>query len=83
MVRINIYVPCVDDTFNFSLEEKEKISSLISGVSRLIENRRDEAGMGEGDQVYLLLSRIHGCILNPDKTLAYYDIRTGDELVLI
>lgn len=83
MVRINIYVPCVNETFHFSLEEKERISFIINGVSKMAEEKCDGVGTIDKKQEYLLVSQSHGRILNPDKTLAYYDVRTGDALILL
>lgn len=83
MVGVDIYVPCADETFHFSLEENETIAFLIDGAGRVVEEMEGTGGAGKDDIGYLLISRSHGHILNPDKTLAYYGIRTGDALVLI
>lgn len=82
MILVDIYSPSVNQTYDFSLEEGAKISQVIDEISEMIA-QKEQTGI-EGDvREFLLVSRNLECILNPEKTLAYYEIRTGDKLVLV
>lgn len=82
MILVDIYAPSVNETFDFSLEETAKVSVVIDEISEMIA-QKVQAGIQGDVREFLLVSQNHRCILSPMKTLAYYEIQTGDKLILI
>lgn len=81
MITVEIYVPSVNTTLSLSLDENADISSVIRQLSEAVAE--DETETGEAEKEFFLACRNYNRILNPEKTLAFYNIRSGDSLLLI
>lgn len=87
MVLVDVYVPSVDSTYDFQLDEDVKIGLLVEEIGEMICQK--EHCRLEGDIEKLLLcsmesrENISREILPKNTTLAEYGIKTGDRLMLL
>ncbi|MDD3253294.1 MAG: EsaB/YukD family protein [Lachnospiraceae bacterium] len=82
MILVDIYVPGVNQTYDFSLDENTKISFLLEEVSGMI-CQKEQCSLTGNVKELLLVSRGKKKILNSDLTLADYGITQGEQLMLV
>ncbi len=82
MVLVDIYVPSVDKTYNFSLNESVGIRSIISEITEMVEQKEQVSLVGERSALQLYDST--GCTSLPaGNTLSECAIRSGSRLILV
>lgn len=81
MITVDIYIPSVNSIRCLSLDENADIAIVIEQMRALILG--EAAAPGMTDQDFFLASQHRGRILDADKTLSFYNIRSGDKLMLI
>lgn len=82
MILVDIYVPAVGNTYDFQLEENEKISTIIEEVAELIGQKEHSQVVGNMNEL-MLCSREKHEILTKSLTLANLGICTGSSLILV
>jgi len=82
MVVVNVTVPTLEKVYNMNLEEKARVSDLIAEIVGLISQKEHVTLQGNMEEM-VLASKDLGIILNKAKTLQYYGIQTGAELVIV
>ena len=82
MILVDVYAPSVNQTYDFMLEEGAKVSVVIDEITEMIA-QKEQADLKGNVRELLLVSQNDRCILSPDHTLAYYEIQTGDKLILV
>lgn len=82
MILVDIYVPGVNRTYDFNLDEYAEIELLIEEISGLICQKEQCALKGNVKEL-LLVSRRLKTVLSPQLSLSYYEIAQGDRLLLV
>lgn len=82
MILVDIYVPSVENTYDFQLDENTPISTIIEEIGELIEQKEHCAIVGEMEKL-LLCTRKDEKILSKGQTLDGCGIKTGDSLILV
>lgn len=82
MILVDIYVPSVDNIYDFQLDEKTPIMTIIEEIGELIEQKEHCIISGKVDEL-LLCTRKDKRILPKDATLDECAVRTGDSLILV
>ena len=82
MILVDIYVPSVDQEFDFGLDETARISGIIEEVASMISQKQQCELKGSADEL-LLCSMQDRAILPKGKTLEQCDIRNGSRLILV
>lgn len=82
MVLVDIYVPSVNNVYDFQLDEQTKIKTLIEEVVEMIEQKEQCKVAGNAEDFMLCLQKIRS-ILPYDKTLTECDVQTGSSLLLV
>ena len=82
MILVDIYVPGVNQTYDFSLDENAKIAMLLEEISGMI-CQKEQCQLSGSVKELLLVSRNNRKILNSELTLASYHIVQGDQLMLV
>lgn len=82
MILVDIYVPAVNQTYDFSLDENASISMLLEEISGMI-CQKEQCKLKGSIKELILVSQTHKKILNSSLTLAYYGILQGEKLMLI
>ena len=82
MMMVDIYVPGVDQTYDFNVDENAKISLLLEELVGMICQKEQSTLEGSVKEL-LLVSQNRKMILNSGLTLSHYNIIPGDRLMLV
>lgn len=82
MILVDVYVPSLDRTYNFNLDEDSKISVLIEEISELICKK--EHSVLDGAKDWFIMGAVERKInFNPEYCLREYCIKNGEKLILV
>lgn len=82
MILVDIYVPSVDTTYNFKLNETVDIQTIIEEITEMIEQKENTKLNGAVKDL-CLYNRESGRLLPTANSLNACGIRTGSSLMLI
>ena len=82
MIVVNIRVPALEKTYNFSVEEKARIDDLIEEIVELVKQKEGVQFHGSMDQLALCAVE-KGLQCNKGCSLSDYGVCDGDELILV
>lgn len=82
MILVDIYVPSMNQTYDFSLNENAEIALLLEEISGMICQKEQCEILGSSKEL-LLLSKTRKKILNPQMTLSQYGISQGEQLMIV
>lgn len=82
MILVDIFVPSVDKTYDFQLNETVSVGTLIEEIEEMIGQMERCKVKGNVSDLQLC-DRDKQCILPRDKTLVESGIHTGSSLILI
>ena len=82
MINVDVYVPAMDRTYNFNLDEDSQISFLIDEISELICKKEHSELDGDKD-CFIMGSLDHQINFNSQYTLKSYSIKNGDTLIIV
>ena len=82
MILVDIYVPSVGNTYDFRLDEEEKISAIIEEIRELIGQKEHCQIVGDIKKL-MLCSKKNQQILPKHSTLSANGIVTGSSLLLV
>jgi len=82
MILVDIYVPSVDNVYDFQLDERTPVVTIIEEIGELVEQKEHCAISGQMNDL-LLCTRKDKRILPKDATLNECNVRTGDSLILV
>ena len=82
MVLVDIYVPSVDKTYNFSLNEQTKIRAIVSEITEMIEQKEQIRLIGDKERLCLYSVRDRAA-LPTESTLRECMTKSGSRLILI
>ena len=81
MVLVNVYVPVLDQQFEFNLDEETRISNLLMEMGEMLKQIQMEEEIDQQDS--LVLSDLdQKRVLSGNHTLAAYGITNGAKLML-
>ncbi len=82
MVLVDVFVPSVDKTYNFNLNESVSIESLILEITEMIEQK--ERTKLVGDKKKLNLYNVNKTMILPvSNTLSDCYVTSGTRLMLV
>ena len=82
VILVDIYVPSVDQEFDFGLDENVKISGIIEEVASLV-SQKEQCELRGNPEEFLLCSLRDNAILPRNRTLKECDITNGCRLILV
>ncbi|MCD7884782.1 MAG: EsaB/YukD family protein [Lachnospiraceae bacterium] len=82
MILTDIYIPSMDQSFDFQLDETVPVSSLIIEIAEMIGNKV-KSGKQYRAEDFLLCSMDQEVILKKTETLASCGIKNGSRLMLV
>lgn len=82
MILVDIYVPSVNQEFDFGLDETVRISSIIEEVASMISQKLQCDLNGKSSE-FFLCSLLKQNILPRDYSLEECGISNGDRLILV
>ena len=82
MILVDIYVPSLDKTYDFQVDETVQTEKLILEIAEMIGNDMKAEKKIEAEKL-LLCSMDQGQILHKNGSLQSYGIRNGSRLLLV
>ncbi len=82
MILVDIYVPAVDKTYDFQLNENTQISAVIDEIIEMVGQKERSVLWGDSGEV-LLCEKGSERILNREDTLYNAGVVTGKTLILV
>jgi hypothetical protein len=82
MILVDIYVPSVNRTYDFQLNEQIPISTLVDEISEMIGQKEHSKIVGQTEKLLLCVFE-SSRILNPKYSLEELGVRTGEKLLLV
>ena len=82
MILVDIYVPSVDDKFDFEIDENTLSKKVIEELSGIISKKMKSTSPNQGVRfdLYDIKRKVH---VDNNKTLFECGIRDGDQLMLV
>ena len=82
MILVDIYVPVIDDTYDFRLDENAPVGEVMESVEDIISKKMKNSSDGKRNLFTLYSAEQQRAL---DKTLSLYanGIRDGGHLMLI
>lgn len=81
MILVDVYVPALDKTFDFRLDEKAKVGQIMIEMQDIFKKKLKESG--DKKQDFMLCSMEHKEELPIYKTLSECRIKDGSRLMLV
>jgi len=82
MVLVDIYVPSVDKTYNFHLDESALVKVMIDEIAEMIGQKEHTEIVGKIDAL-ILCDRLNKRILPRDASLRECGVCNGSGLLLV
>lgn len=82
MILVDIFVPSVDKTYDFQLNENTPIFTVIEEISEMIGQKEHSGVVGDVNNLQLC-DKEKKQVLAKNKTLADYEVVTGKSLILV
>ncbi len=81
MIFVDVYVPAIDEKYDFELDEEEKVDTLVREVVSLIEHKEKLNWKPTKNRFFYDLER--ECLLKQEDSLIQKGVKSGDRLILI
>ena len=82
MINVDVFIPSLDRSYNFNLDEEAKIRFLIDEIAELLCKKEHVSLSGEKEDL-LLGSLDRRMYFNSKYSLREYSIKNGDTLILV
>jgi hypothetical protein len=82
MVLVDIFVPAVDKTYNFSLNENTAIEGVILEITEMIEQKERTKLLGDKESLNLYTMR-DSAVLPKTNTLSDCYVTSGSKLLMV
>lgn len=82
MIMVDIYMPTIDESFDFSIDENADLDVVILEVTEMIA-RKTRSELTQGEDGFVLYFVDKKVPLSPDRTLYESGVRDGDRLILV
>lgn len=82
MILVDIFVPSVNNVYDFQLDECTPIGTIIEEIGELIEQKEHCKMVGDVSELMLCLQKDKR-ILPKDRTLKECRVQTGNSMLLV
>lgn len=82
MILVDIYIPAIDEVYDFELDEKSKIQYIMSEIIEMIAKQTKSSNPGRVEE-FMLYDMSRAIAFRRDETLEAYGIQTGAKLMLV
>lgn len=82
MILIDLYIPSLDKTYDFQMDEKETVGNLIAEIAEMIGSET-KSGKGIAAEEFLLCSTEQEQIFQKSRSLQEYGVKNGARLILV
>lgn len=81
MISVDVFVPVLDKSYDFSLSEDAPVGAIVEEIVEMI-CQKEHWKEAENTQNLILSSPQLRCVLHSNTTLARADVTTGARLIL-
>lgn len=82
MVLVDVYIPSVDETYDFMLDETMETEKMILEIYEMVAKKMNSS-TEEGSGGFLLYNMTDGKLMEKGRTLEESGIRDGFRLMLV
>ena len=82
MIQVDIYIPSIEDVYDFIIDEGSSTENVIEDLIMIIRKKTGSDSI-EGDSEFLLYRTDTGTQVDPEKTMAENGIADGMRLMLV
>lgn len=82
MIMIDVYIPSLDETFDFRIDETAKVTNVVQEISEMM-CKKYKTELNEKSENFFLCSAEQGIVLNGESTLEENDIVNGCRLYMV
>lgn len=82
MILVDIYIPSLDETFDFRLNETSTVEQIIKEIKEILTKRIKESN-NDNQKDFILCSIEQEEQLSNDKTLSECRIKNGSRLIFV
>ena len=82
MILVDVYIPSVDETYDFMLDENTEADKIILEIYEMIAKKMQNTAMQNIDD-FMLYHMTAGKVLEKGRTLAVSGVKDGSLLMLV
>ncbi len=82
MILVDIYIPSLDETFDFRVDETAKVINLVQEISEMM-CKKYKTELNQKSENFFLCSAEQGIVLNGESTLEENGIINGSQLYMV
>lgn len=82
ILHVEVYIPDLMKSYEFSLNEHVKISAVIDEIAHVI-SQKEQKPWEKSKDILILCNCINGTILPMEKSLYQCHVGTGSKLILV
>lgn len=82
MIMVDIYMPAIDESYDFMIDENADLDVVILEVSEMIA-RKTKSELRPGEDGFVLYYYDRQMPLPTDRTLYESGVRDGDHLIMV
>lgn len=82
LINVDVYVPAMDRTYNFNLDEEASILMLMDEISELI-CKKEHSSVDGAKELFIMGSLDKKVNFDSKCSLKDYSIKNGDTLILV
>ena len=82
MILVDIYIPAVDETYDFMLDENVETEKIIDEITGMITKKMKSGSIGHASE-FLLYSMVTEKMLDRRKSLQQNGVQDGTKLMLV
>lgn len=82
MILVDVYIPSLDETFDFRIDETAKITNVVQEISEMM-CKKYKTELNEKAENFFLCSAEQGKVLEGETTLEENDIVNGCRLYMV
>lgn len=82
MILVEVYVPAVDEKFDFELDENARIYQIVGELCEMLD-KKVKSPVSSKSGEFMLCSMDKNVILPGENTLSQSEIRDGSKLLLV
>lgn len=82
MILVDIYIPSLDETLDFRIDETAKVTNVVQEISEMM-CKKYKTELNDKSEKFFLCSMEQGIVLNGDSTLEENGIVNGCRLYMV
>ncbi|MDE5778013.1 MAG: hypothetical protein K2I10_05835 [Lachnospiraceae bacterium] len=82
MILVEIYIPSIDETLDFSVDETAKITNVVQEISEMM-CKKYKTELNAASENFFLCSAEQGAVLDGGSTLCENGIMNGSRLYMV